>query len=63
MPDLSYSEKPGGDIPDKKTGSGHTGLENMPIGELRKRAEVLRIPGYEELNKQKLIEELHRRGE
>ena len=62
MPNLSYNEKPGGDIPDKKVGSPNTGLENIPVGELRKRAEVLKIPGYQELNKQKLIEALHQRG-
>lgn len=63
MPKLSYNEKAGGDIPDKKTGSAHTGLENLPMGELWSRAEMLKIPGYRELNKQKLIAELHRRGE
>lgn len=63
MANLNYNEKAGGDIPDKKTGSPHTGLENLPMGELWSRAEELKIPGYKDLNKQKLIEELHRRGE
>lgn len=62
MPNQSYNEKAGGDIPDKKVGSSKGGLEHIPIGELRKRAEVLKIPGYQDLNKQKLIEELHRKG-
>lgn len=63
MANLSYRKKAAGDIPDQKTGTGRPGLENLPIGELRKRAEMLRIPDYQELNKQKLIEELYRRGE
>lgn len=63
MTNLKYNEKAGGDIPDKKTGIPNTGLENLPMGELWSRAETLKIPAYRELNKQKLIAELHRRGQ
>ena len=63
MARLSYNEKAGGDIPDRKTGDSKMNLENMPIGELQKRAERLRIPDYTNLNKQQLIEELHQKGE
>ncbi len=62
MASLKYNEKAGGDIPDKKTGDARMNLENMPVGELHRRAEALGIPAYKELNKQKLIEELHRKG-
>lgn len=62
MADQKYNEKAGGDIPDKATGDAKMNLENMPVGELYRRAEVLKIPDYRSLNKQKLIEELHRRG-
>ena len=63
MSKLKYNEKAGGDIPDRKTGDPHMNLENMPIGELHKRAEEYGIPDYKELNKQKLIEALHQMGE
>lgn len=59
----SYNDQQGGDIPDKKTGDSKMNLENMPIGELQKRAEMLKIPDYTSLNKQQLIEELHRKGQ
>lgn len=62
MADQKYNEKAPGDIPDKATGDAKMNLENMPIGELHGRAERLKIPDYRSLNKQKLIEELHRRG-
>jgi hypothetical protein len=58
-----YNDKQGGDIPDRPTGDRRMNLENMPIGELHKRAELLNIPDYQNLNKQQLIEELHRKGE
>lgn len=59
----SYNDKQGGDIPDRGTGDSKMNLENMPIGELQKRAEMLKIPDYTSLNKQQLIEELHRKGQ
>lgn len=59
----SYSEKPGGDIPDRKSGDSKMNLEQMPIGELQKRAVKHNISNYMQLNKQQLIEELHRKGE
>lgn len=62
MADQKYNEKAAGDIPDKATGDAKMNLENMPIGELHGRAEMLKIPNYRNLNKQELIEELHRRG-
>ena len=62
MADLKYNQKAGGDIPDKKTGEGRMNMENMPIGELHRRAEMLGIPDYQSLNKQKLIEALHKKG-
>lgn len=58
-----YNDQPGGDIPDKATGDRKMNLENMPLGELQKRAEMLKIPYYQDLNKQQLIEELHRKGQ
>lgn len=59
----SYNERPGGDIPDKATGDAKMNLENMPIGELQKRAEKLKIPDYTSLNKQQLIAALHEKGQ
>lgn len=57
-----YDSKQGGDIPDKGTGDNKMNLEHAPIGELHRQAEQLNIPDYKSLNKQQLIEELHRRG-
>lgn len=39
-------------------GQGHINYEVLPIQELRKRAQHLNIAQWEELNKQKLIEEI-----
>lgn len=58
-----YNDRQGGDIPDKPSGDRKMNLENMPLGELQKRAEMLKIPKYQDLNKQQLIEELHRKGQ
>lgn len=58
-----YNERPGGDIPDKPTGDPKMNLEHMPITELQKRAERLKIPDYTSLNKQQLIAALHEKGE
>lgn len=63
MAKLNYNEKAGGDIPDRKTGDSKMNLEHMPIGELQRRAESLGIPDYKDLNKQKLIEALHQKGQ
>lgn len=59
----SYNDQQGGDIPDKPTGDARMNLEHMPVGELQKRAEKLKIPDYTRLNKQELIAALHERGE
>mgnify|MGYP001176983142 CR=1 FL=1 len=49
-----------GDIKDSKFGRKRQNLEMLPIQELRKRAEIRKIKDFETLNKQKLIEALHK---
>ncbi|MBO9700174.1 MAG: hypothetical protein J7604_08170 [Sporocytophaga sp.] len=49
-----------GDIEDPKFGRKRQNLEMLPIQELRKRAELRKIKDFETLNKQKLIEALHK---
>lgn len=51
-----------GDIKDQKTGRRQN-LESMPIQELRRRAENRGIRNTENLNKQEIIELLHKKGE
>ncbi|MCR6639419.1 MAG: hypothetical protein NVV82_10675 [Sporocytophaga sp.] len=52
-----------GDIEDSKFGRKRQNLEMLPIQELRKRAELRKIKDFESLNKQKLIEALHKYDE
>jgi hypothetical protein len=47
-----------GDLPETAPQFGHTNYEILPIEELRKRAEKLHVPHWQDLNKQKLIDEI-----
>jgi hypothetical protein len=54
--DESDSQK--GDFPETGMEAGHVNYEILPIQELKKRAQLLNIENWENLNKQKLIEEI-----